>query len=99
MDCSRAYGNNGCNGGFYRQAYFYVIANKGIISEANYPYITRVGTCNKTKTSQFAASITNQANVAGDNPTALQNAIAQQPTSVSVEADHPIWQHYTSGTI
>jgi cathepsin L len=99
MDCSGAFGNNGCNGGFYRQAYSYVIANKGVTSESNYPYTAKDGTCNKTKAVQFAAVITSKVNVAGDNPTALQNAVAQQPTSVSVEADQPVWQHYTSGTI
>lgn len=99
MDCSKAYGNNGCGGGFYRNAYNYVIANKGITSETNYPYTEKNGVCSQSKASQVVASISSKYNVAGENPTALMNAVAQQPTSVSVEADQAAWQHYTGGTV
>lgn len=99
MDCSTAYGNHGCNGGFYRNAYSYVIANGGITSESNYPYTGKDGSCNSSKAKQFSASISSKYNVPANNPTALMNAVAQQPTSVSVEADQAAWQHYTSGTV
>lgn len=99
VDCSRAYGNQGCNGGFYRQAYSYVIANKGITSEANYPYTAKDGACNKSKAVQYSASISSQVKVSANNPTALQAAVATKPTSVSVEADQSVWQNYKSGTI
>jgi hypothetical protein len=99
MDCSKAYGNDGCNGGYYRWAYSYVIANGGITTEANYPYTAKDGTCNKTKAAQIAANISKRVDVAADSPSALMNAIALQPTSVSVEADQAAWQNYKSGTI
>lgn len=99
MDCSWKYGNEGCNGGQYEQAIQYVIANKGITSETNYPYLTRDGVCNKSKASQIVATMSSLTKVAVDNPTALQNSVAQQPTSVSVDAGAFAWQHYTSGTI
>lgn len=37
MDCSTAYGNNGCSGGFMVNSYKY-IKDKGIITEDKYPY-------------------------------------------------------------
>jgi cathepsin L len=99
VDCSRKYGNVGCGGGFYRQAFSYVIANKGITSESNYPYTAKNGVCNTSKASQVSASISSKYDVPANNPTALQSAVAQQPTSVSVEADQAAWQNYRSGTI
>jgi hypothetical protein len=38
MDCSTKYGNNGCSGGLMDNAYKYIITNKGIDSEDDYPY-------------------------------------------------------------
>ena len=99
VDCSRAYGNDGCQGGDYRQAYSYVIAAKGITSESNYAYTGKNGSCNTSKITQKFATISGKYNVPGNNPTALQTAVAKQPTSVSVEADQTAWQSYKSGVV
>jgi hypothetical protein len=99
VDCSRAYGNMGCNGGNVNWAFKYIIANKGITTEANYPYTAKDGTCNKTKAAQIAATISSYKDVAHNNPTALQTAVVQQPISIAVEADQSAWQLYKSGTV
>jgi len=99
VDCSRAYGNQGCNGGLMDDAFKYIIANKGITTEANYPYTAKDGVCNKAKAAQVAASISAFTDVSHNNPTALQNAVAQQPVSIAVEADQSAWQLYSSGTV
>lgn len=40
MDCAgSSYGNSGCNGGCMNCAFDYVAYNKGINSEAGYPYL------------------------------------------------------------
>ena len=44
VDCSRDYGNYGCNGGLMSQAYDY-IAKSGLETEADYPYRARDQKC------------------------------------------------------
>lgn len=40
LDCAgSSYGNSGCNGGCMNCAFNYVANNKGIASEAGYPYV------------------------------------------------------------
>lgn len=99
VDCSRAYGNQGCNGGLMDDAFKYIIANKGITLESNYAYTAKDGICDKTKAAQVAATLSSFTDVAHNNPTALQTAVAQQPVSIAVEADQAAWQLYKSGTV
>ena len=98
VDCSTSYGNAGCNGGLMENAFKYVIA-KGLTTEANYPYTAKNGVCNKSREAQVAAKISKYTVVKPKDPVALQTAIAQQPISVSVEADQAAWQSYSSGTV
>eukprot|EP00026_Physarum_polycephalum_P015010 Phypoly_transcript_15588.p1 GENE.Phypoly_transcript_15588~~Phypoly_transcript_15588.p1 ORF type:complete len:287 (+),score=60.12 Phypoly_transcript_15588:59-862(+) len=96
MDCSSSYGNNGCNGGLMDNAFQYIIANDGVDTEASYPYQGVQGTCNYT-TSDVGATISSYTDVTSGDEGALEDAVAQQPVSVAIDASHESFQLYTSG--
>merc|ERR1712221_883 len=54
VDCSKE--NYGCNGGDMQLAYDYIKSNKGIDTEASYPYTARDGRC-KFSTANIGATI------------------------------------------
>lgn len=100
LDCSGHYGNYGCNGGLMDYAFKYVMANKGINSWSNYPYVgIESSGCNQTLSNVTVSQIKNFTNVQANSSQALLQAIAQQPVSVAVEADQVIWQFYQGGVI
>ena len=99
VSCSSAYGNQGCNGGWYYYAWDYAKVTP-LDTEGQYPYTSGngiTGTCKYVAGSgkYYDAS---QTDVAA-NTTAIKTAIAQQPVSVAIEADTTTFQSYTSGVI
>jgi len=96
MDCSTAYGNQGCNGGLMDSAFKYIIANKGIDTENSYPYQVKQGTC-RFSTANIGATISGYKDIAAGNEAALQAAVNQQPIAVAIDASQNSFQLYKSG--
>ncbi|KAJ1426136.1 Peptidase C1A, papain C-terminal [Sesbania bispinosa] len=90
VDCDPA--SNGCAGGYYFNAFGYVIDNGGIDTEANYPYIAKNGTCKVN--ANKVVSIDNLLVLDGSED-ALLCRVSKQPVSVSLDATG--LQFYTGG--
>jgi len=97
VDCSTAQGNQGCNGGLMDQAFQYIISNRGIDTEASYPYTATGPNACQYNAANSAATLTSFQDVASGNENALQAAVAQQPTSVAIDASQQSFQLYSGG--
>jgi len=96
VDCSDSYGNQGCNGGLMDQAFQYIIATKGIDTEASYPYTGKDGTC-QYKASNSGATISSYKDIIAGNETDLADAALKQPISVAIDASELSFQLYHDG--
>ncbi|KAK7301427.1 hypothetical protein RJT34_12291 [Clitoria ternatea] len=83
-----------CKDGFMNDAFKYIIFNKGISTETNYPYKHVQGTCNEK--APPAAQITSFQNVVPNNEQQLLQAVAMQPVSVAIAMDNNL-KAYRSG--
>ena len=81
VDCSRKYGNMGCNGGLMDNAFSYVKDN-GLCSEDSYQYTGEQGTCESSNCTPVV-SVEGCFDVPSNNELALREAVAKQPVSVA----------------
>nr|ABU50817.1 Ale o 1 allergen [Aleuroglyphus ovatus] len=97
VDCSAAEGDMGCSGGWMDYAFKYVIQNRGIDTEASYPYKAIDESC-EFKRNSVGATIHSFVDVKTGDESALQNAVASiGPISVAIDAAQPSFQFYSSG--
>eukprot|EP01116_Phalansterium_solitarium_P008750 TRINITY_DN22712_c0_g1_i1.p1 TRINITY_DN22712_c0_g1~~TRINITY_DN22712_c0_g1_i1.p1 ORF type:complete len:543 (+),score=146.50 TRINITY_DN22712_c0_g1_i1:426-2054(+) len=90
-------GNMGCDGGYAAPAIQWVINNGGIATEASYRYLMQDGYCNATDISG-GITVKGYVNVSSSED-ALQDAVATAgPTAVAIDASHPGFTFYISGT-
>ena len=95
IDCSTAFGDNGCNGGMMDNAFGYAI-EYGMCTEENDPYQAKQGTCGKCVVSTHFETCYD---VEPNNEVALLAALHNGPVSVAIEADQAAFQFYKSGII
>lgn len=95
-DIPQSYNNSGCDGGLMDHAFEYIIANKGIDTEASYPYEAAVGKC-RYNAANSAATLSSYKDVTSGSEADLETAANQQPISVAIDASHMSFQLYTSG--
>ena len=98
VECSKKYGNMGCNGGMMDNAFQYAI-DQGMCSEEAYPYTSGTGTTGSCQKCTPVVTMSSCANVAADNQVVLKAAVALGPVSIAIEADTAVFQSYSSGVI
>jgi len=100
VDCAQAEGEQGCNGGLMDGAFTYA-KKTGMCTESSYAYKASGGTCTASScTKAFDAGVvTGYKDVSRNNEQALMSAVAQQPTSIAIEADRSVFQLYKSGVL
>ncbi|XP_031436423.1 procathepsin L-like [Clupea harengus] len=97
VDCSGSYGNKGCDGGRIDPSFQYVIDNRGIDTEAYYPYEGKDGSC-RFNPSGVGATCSGYSDVtpSGDE-SALQWFVANMgPVSVTIDVGS-LFLFYESG--
>lgn len=97
VDCSRRYGNNGCNGGLMDNAFRYIKENRGIDTEAAYPYKAEDEKCHFNP-SKVGATDKGFVDIESGDEDQLKSAIATVgPVSVAIDASHESFQLYAGG--
>ena len=97
VDCDTSGQDQGCEGGLMDDAFDFILNNKGLTTESNYPYKGIDGTCNSNEESNHAAAITGHEDVPANSESALLKAVASQPISVAIDASGSDFQFYSSG--
>lgn len=94
LDCSSGYGNNGCGGGIMRYAFQYVM-EKGITTNAKYPYQGVQQSCSFSPSGgdyRIGGYLTGR-----DCSTLADYLVTYGPVSVAMDADN--LQNYVSGRV
>ena len=99
VSCSSAYGNQGCNGGWYYWAWDYMKVN-GQENTSAYPYTSgtlgQTGTCKADGSGKIKVSSYVQV---GQTNADITAAINLKPVSVALDAAQAVFQNYKSGVV
>lgn len=94
VDCSQAYGNTGCGGGWVTKSLDYIIATK-IAFTQNYPYVAHQQNCQNV-----AGTVRPSGYKSLEDESGILDLVTNTgPTAVTIQADQQIFQFYKTGII
>ncbi|XP_016974481.1 digestive cysteine proteinase 1 [Drosophila rhopaloa] len=98
IDCSWAYGNNGCDGGEDFRVYQWMLESGGVPTEEEYgPYLGQDGYCHINNVT-LVAPIKGFVNVTSNDPNAFKLALLKHgPLSVAIDASPRTFSFYSHG--
>ncbi|XP_015379675.1 PREDICTED: cathepsin L1 [Diuraphis noxia] len=97
IDCSRKYGNNGCEGGLMDNAFKYIKSNKGLDTEKSYPYEAEDDKC-RYNPENSGATDKGFVDIPEGDEEALMHALATVgPVSIAIDASSEKFQFYKKG--
>lgn len=97
VDCSKSFGNHGCQGGLMDLAFKYLKTVEGDDTEESYPYKAENGIC-KYKPANAVAKDTGYVDIKSRDEDSLKEAVANVgPISCAMDASHMSFQLYHSG--
>ncbi|KAK1285298.1 Oryzain alpha chain [Acorus calamus] len=97
VDCDTLGVDQGCQGGWFTDAFTFVHANGGLDTEQDYPYSGKDAGCDPAKLRRRAAFIEGYKNVTANSEPALERAVAGQPVAVAIDAGDMSFQLYSGG--
>jgi len=97
VDCAQDFNNNGCDGGLPSQAFEYIAAAPGLMTEKDYPYTAKDGKC-VFDASKAVAHVLQSVNLTVGDEEEMQAAmLGYQPISIAFEVVDD-FMHYKKGT-
>ena len=98
IDCSRSYGNFGCQGGEMESAFKYAI-DYPLCTEEDNPYYAENKECINNPKCTPVVNVTSCSYLIPNDQQHLKEVVFKQPVSVAIEADASIFQFYQGGVI
>ncbi|TKS73425.1 Ras-specific guanine nucleotide-releasing factor 1 [Collichthys lucidus] len=96
VDCAQDFNNHGCNGGLPSQAFEYIMYNKGLMTEDDYPYTAFDNVC-KYNPQMAAAFVKDVVNITAYDEMELVDAVGtRNPVSFAFEVTSD-FMHYSKG--
>lgn len=97
VDCSKKYGNMGCDGGLMANAFKYIRDNHGVDTENSYPYEAHDDKC-RFKNKTVGADDKGYMEIPSGDEAKLTKAIAMKgPVSVAIDASQESFRLYDGG--
>lgn len=97
LDCSNAFGNEGCIGGLSDYAFKYIQTNGGVNTEAAYPYEGRPSNCRYNPNIEVV-TLKGFVDIPRGDENKLTEAIANVgPIAIALDASHPSFAFYSEG--